>query len=216
MALRLRPPTHRADAGGIFVPANDPAWDDALYMADEAALLAAALAEKQAAAEAAHLAKHPAATAEEIAALRAACKLDAGEQYKARALHPVVRYMTGRTRYQIGAEDRAPDGSACTVRDRYIRPDCKPCEFAIRRPRSADYQAADEITSTGARLTEFARIGLKAISSPDWTWSIAEGVSRVPPEVIEALHEADPSLLLEIGRAVIRLCAPLSEVETFR
>jgi len=217
MALRLRPPTHRADAGGVYVPASDPAWDKATYAADLESLLAAALTEKQDAAEAAHRAEHPEATAEEIAALRGACKLDASEEHKAYALHPVVRYMTGKTRYQIGAEDWAPDGSPCTVRDRYIRPGFKPCEFTIRRLRSEVYQQADEIVSTGARLTQFARASLRAISAPEWTWTSEPTAACAPPEVIEALHEADPSLLLEIGRAVINLCRPLDhEVETPR
>lgn len=215
MPLFLRPPTHRADAGGVFIHESDPAWDLDLYKADFDALISAAAKAAQDAAEAAHRAKHPDATAEEIAALRASCEPSMAERHAAVGRHPVVRYFSGATRWQPNAQDWAPDGKPCTVRERYLTKG-KACEFTIRRLRSEVYQAADEIVNTGARLTEFARLGLKAISSPSWSWSIADGATRVPPDVIEALHESDPGLLLEIGLAVIKLCAPLSEAELFR
>lgn len=213
--LKLRPPTHRADAGGIFVAAHDPAWDQELFKADAEALLSKALAPVQDAAEAAHRAKHADATAEDIAALRAACALTDAQQTAALRGHPGRRYFLGLTRYQIDAPDHAPDGSPCTVRSRYLTRG-KACEFTIRRLRSEVYQAADEIVSTGARLTQFARMSLAAINSPDWTWTIEDGATRAPQEVIEALHEADPSLPLAIGRAVIIMCRPLDDAEAFR
>jgi hypothetical protein len=213
--MKLRPPTHRADAGGIFVAAHDPAWDQELFNADAEALLSKALAPVQDAAEAAHRAKHADATAEDIAALRGACALTAEQQTAALRGHPGRRYFLGLTRYQIDAPEHAPDGSPCTVRERYLTRG-KACEFTIRRLRSEVYQAADEIVSTGARLTQFARMGLRAINSPDWTWTIEDGATRAPQDVIEALHEADPSLPLAIGRAVILMCRPIDDAELFR
>lgn len=215
MPLKIKPPTHRVDAPGVFVSVHDPAWNDALYTADMEALLASALAEKQDAAEAAHLAKHPAATADEIAALRAACELSTVEQHKAKGRHPVVRYVTGKTRYQLGAADWAPDGQPCTVRERYLTQG-QACEFTLRRLPFPMYQAADEIVSTGARLTAFARASLRAVKSPDYNWTAAEDETRAPDAVLQVLHEADPALLLEIGQAVISLCRPLDEAETPR
>lgn len=215
MALKLKPPTHRADAGGIFIHEDDAAWDLDLYKADLDALIASAAKAAKDAAEAAYRAKTPDATAEDIDALRASCEPSMAERHAALARHPVVRYFAGLTRWQPNAEDWDPERKPCTVRDRYLTKG-KACEFTIRRLRSEVYQAANEIVSTGARLTEFARLGLKAISSPDWNWSLPEGATRAPPEVIEALHESDPGLLLEIGKAVISLCAPLREAETFR
>jgi hypothetical protein len=215
MALKLKPPTHRADALGVFVSVHDPAWNDAVYTADLEALLAAALAEKQSAAEAEHIAKHPGATADEIIALRAACELSAVEQHRAKGLHPVVRYVTGKTRYQLGATDHAPDGSPCTVRERYLTQGAA-CEFTLRRLPFAAYQAADEITSTSERLTAFVRASLRAVKSPDYNWTAGDAETRAPDAVLQVLHEADPALLLEIGQAVIALCRPLDEAETPR
>jgi len=215
MALKIKPPTHRADALGVFVSVHDPAWDDARYTADLEALLAAALAAKQDAAEAAHRAKHPAAPADEIAELRAGCELSALEQHQVKGRHPVVRYVTGKTRYQLGAADWAPDGSPCTVRERYLTKG-PACEFTLRRLTFQAYQAADEITGTGERLTAFARAALRAVKSPDYSWTAGEAETRAPDAVLQVLHDADPALLLEIGQAVIALCRPLDEAETPR
>ena len=212
--MQLRPPTHRVDALGVFVSVNDPAWNDALYTADMDALLADALSERQDAATSAHLVKHPDATFEELATLRASCTLSADEQHKARGRHPVVRYVTGKTRYQLGAPDWAPDGSPCTVRDRYLTAG-QAAEFTLRRLTFAAYQAANEITSAGERLTAFVRASLRAVKSPDYRWAAGETETRVPDAVLQVLHEADPALLLEIGAAVIAMCRPLDrEAET--
>lgn len=221
MALKIKPPTHRADALGVFVSVHDPAWNDALYTADMEALLVAALTEKRAAAEAEYRAAYAVRwpdsdpTAEEIAAARAACELSTVEQHKAKGRHPVVRYVTGKTRYQLGAADWAPDGQPCTVRERYLTQG-QACEFTLRRLPFPMYQAADEIVSTGARLTAFARASLRAVKSPDYNWTAAEDETRAPDAVLQVLHEADPALLLEIGQAVISLCRPLDEAETPR
>lgn len=218
MKLRLRsprPPTHRADAGGIFVSMQDPAWDQDLFNADAEALLVSALSAAQDAAEAAYRTKHADATVEDIDALRDACRLTDAQRSDALRGHPGRRYILGLTRYQLDAPDHAPDGKPCTVRERYLTRG-KACEFTIRRLKSEAYQAADEIVSTGARLTQFVRMGLRAVNSPEWKWTIEEGASCVPPDVIEHLHETDPALLLEIGRAVVLLCRPLDEAETFR
>ncbi len=214
MALRLRPPTHKIDALGVFISAHDPAWDDDAYKADVEVMLAAALKAKQDAAVGAIKTPEEWQPDELIKreALRAAVTLTDEERHKARAPHPVVRYLRGLTRWQPNAPDHDPHGKPCTVRERYIKG--QPCEFTIRRLPYAAYQAADAIENSAERLTAFARASLRAIKSPDWNWE-ATG-ERVPDDVMQALHDADPSLLLEIGQAVISLCRPLDEVETFR
>jgi hypothetical protein len=217
MALKIKPPTHKADSLGVFVSVNDPAWNDAVYIADMEALVAAALREKQDAAEAAYIAAPPNRAALDgvsIAAVRAAVELTPAEHHKAKGLHPVVRYVTGKTRFQIGADDWTPDRKPCTVRERYLTEGAA-CEFTLRRLRHDVYQAADEITSTGARLTAFARASLRAVKSPDYNWTAGADETRAPEEVLQVLHDADPALLLEIGTAVIAMCRPLDVEETF-
>ena len=214
MALKLKPPTHRADAPGVFISAHDTAWDNALYLADLQALQGKALAEIQRVAEAAHRAEHPEATDDEIAALRAACKLTKAQDAEAIKLHPVIRYMRGVTRWQPDAPDWDPEGKPCTVRGRYLKPGA--AEFTLRRLKSDAYYAADEIENTGERLKAFARAGLRGVRAGDWTWAAEDTDTRAPDHVIEALFSGGPALLLEIGQAVISLCRPLDDAETFR
>jgi len=214
MALKIKPPTHRIDAPGVFISLHDSAWDDDVYRADMDALLAAALKAKQDTAEQWYRTKNPDATAEQIADVRGLCALSDEEAHKARGLHPVVRYARGLTRFQPSAQDHAPDGSPCTVRDRYLKPGAT--EFTIRRLKADAYHLADAIENTGLRLTAFARAGLRAVASTDYNWTAEDSETRAPDTVINTLHEADPALLLEIGQAVISLCRPLDEAETFR
>lgn len=209
--LKLRPPTHRADALGIFIAPQDQAWDNDRWRADMTALEAAALTRLQDAAEA-ELRATGSPSDEAVAEVRAACRLTEAQAAEAHARHPAIRYLRGLTRYQPGADDWDPEGKPCTVRDRYLRPGA--AEFTIRRLPFATYQAAIEISSPGERLTAFARAGLRAIKSPEWTWS-ATG-EHVPDDVMQALHDADPSLLRGIGQAVFNLCQPLTEAELFR
>jgi hypothetical protein len=213
MALKIKPPTHSADALGTFVSRHDSAWNNALYLADMKALQAAALAEAQDAAEAARRAEHP-AVADEIATLRAACKLTEAQDAAAMRRHPVVRYMRGATRWQLDAPDWDPEGKPCTVRSRYLKPGA--AEFTIRRLPYPLYQAADEISGSNQRLTAFARAGLRGVRSGDWTWDAEPADARAPEHVLQALHDADVSLPLELGLAVISLCRPLDDAETFR
>lgn len=215
MALKLRPPTHRADALGIFIADHDSAWDQDLYRADRDALLAKALVEKQDAAAEWYRGKNAEATPEQIADVRSICALSPEEQHKALRLHPMIRYFAGLTRWQPDAQDWDPEGKPCTVRSRYLTKG-PASEFTLRRPTFAAYQAADEIVSTGERLTAFARAALRAVKSPEYTWTAAPADAQAPAEVIQILHDADPSLPLAIGQAVINLCRPLDDAEAFR
>lgn len=213
MALKLKPPTHKADAPGTFVSVHDDAWDDDVYSADLQLLMDKALRAKQDAAEAAHRAKYP-LDEDGAAEARAACGLTKEEQDAAAELHPVRRFATGKTRFQLDAPDRDPEGKPCTVRSRYLTKG-PASEFTIHRLPVTTYQALEEIESTNARMTGFARAGLRAIRSPDFSWEAGESETRVPLPVIQALHDADPSLPILIGVAVMQLCRPLSEAETF-
>lgn len=208
--LKLRPPTHRADALGTFIAPQDPAWDNDRWRADMQALEAADLAKLRDAAEA-ELRAAGAPSDEAVAEVRAAIKLTEAQATEAHARHPAIRYLRGLTRYQPGADDWDPEGKPCTVRARYLKPGAS--EFTIRRLAYPAYQAAVEILSPGARATAFVRAGLRAIKSPDFNWT-ATG-ETVPDDVLQALHDADPSLLRGIGGAVFNLCQPLTEAETF-
>lgn len=205
MALKLRPPTHRADALGIFIADHDSAWDQDLYRADCAALIEKALAEKRATVP---------VTPEE-AETQAPVVLTDLERHKALRLHPMIRYFAGLTRWQPDAQDWDPEGKPCTVRSRYLTKG-PASEFTLRRPAPEDYQMADSHEVTGVRLLAFARAALRAVKSPEYNWAAEPKDTHAPAEVIQILHDADPSLPLAIGQAVISLCRPLDDAEAFR
>ena len=214
MALKIKPPTHRADALGVFISLHDPAWNEEVYRADMEIFLARALKQKQDTAEQGYRAKNPAATDEQIASVRGLCALSPEESHAAQGLHPVNRYARGVTRYQPNCDDWDAEGKPCTVRSRYLKEGAT--EFTIRRLESPAYYAADEITNTGERLKAFARSGLRAVASPDFNWTALDTDTRAPDHVIEALFNCDPALPLEIGQAVISMCRGLDDAETFR
>jgi hypothetical protein len=211
--LKIKPPTHKIDAGGTFISLSDPAWDQDKYAADMAAYEAAALTEVQDAAVAKFRAENQGRelSDDEIAAVRAACVLSDEERHKARGRHVVFRYLRGKTRMQPNAPDWGPDGKPCTARD-YLKGPAT--EFSIRRLAYRDYQAADEIVGSNARLMEFCRLGLKGIKSADFNWT-AKGDETVPDDVMQVLHDANVALPLEIGAAVVVLCRPIDVEESF-
>jgi hypothetical protein len=214
--LRIKPPTHRIDAPGTYICGRDPAWDNAKNDAHLAAFVERARKEKQDAAEADYRAGHKdrEVTDAEIETVRAGVELTPAEHKAAIELHPVVRYYSGATRLQPNAPDWGPDGAPITVRD-YLKPGSKPTEFQIRRLSLRDFQAICEIDNTRARLLEAARAGLRAIRSEGYEWT-ARGDEWASDAQLEAIHEADPELVPELGAAVLSLCRPLSDAETFR
>jgi len=207
--LKIKPPTHKIDAGGVFISLSDPAWCQEKYAADLAAFEAAALTKVQDAAVAKFKAENQSRelSDDELAVVRAACVLSDEERHKARGRHPVFRYLRGATRLQPNAPDWGPDGKPCTARD-YLKGPAT--EFTIRRLTYRDYQTADEIVGSNARLMEFCRLGLKGIKSADYTWQ-AKGDETVPDEVMQALHDANVALPLEVGAAVVLMCRSLDE-----
>ena len=233
MALKIKPPTHRADALGVYISPRDTAWDNATWRADMAILEAKALADARDIAEAEHRAKYPSATAEALAEVRENCRLTEAQiaayalwhpvvRYHrgltrfqaAQGLHPVNRYARGVTRYQPNCDDWDAEGKPCTVRSRYLKEGAT--EFTLRRLPYAEYQAADAIENAGHRLTAFARAGLRAVKSAEFNWTAEDTDTRAPAHVIQVLHDADVSLPLDIGMAVIAFCRPPSDAETFR
>lgn len=216
MALSLYPPTHRVDQLGIFVDLGDPAFDEDLYDADMLALLDSALNEVRDQAEAEFRAKNQGRVIadEEIVALRESCVLTLEQAHKARAKHPLIAYASGRTRFAIDCETWDPSGKPCTVRSRYLTKG-PASEFTIGRLSRPDYLATDSIVNSNERLTEFCRLGLKAIKSPNWNWRVKAG-ETADESILQALFDADPSLPITIGTAVVKMCAKLNEIESFR
>ena len=193
--IKLKPPTHSIDGLAVFISATDPAWDIDRLKAERDAHFAAALTEKRSA--------HP----ERDAAFLEALDLHITEHAAAIARAPVERYYAGKTRLQPDAPDWAADGSPTTARA-YLKPGEKPAEFGVRRLGFRAYQEIAEIDNSRARLIEACRLGLRSITADGYKWK-ATGDEPAGDEQIEALHEASPNLVLEIGGAVLLLSRPL-------
>lgn len=209
--IRVKPPTHKIDAGGIVISQFDK-WDMPRIELELKALEDAALATLQDRAEETFTQSNSKATAEEIEAVRASCVLSDKEKEQAHARHPVNRYLSGATRFQPDCADWDPAGKPTTARAYLTGP---VTEFLIRRLSFNDYHRAGEAVSTLARLTAFARKGLRGIRSPDGgrQWEAPKDLDNAPDDVLQAIHDANTHLIQEIGAAVISYCRPLSDDE---
>lgn len=214
MSLKIKPPTHKVDAGGVFISPLDSAWDQDRIDRELAALELSALDKMREEA----LDKAKAATPgrelteEEIEDVKASCVLSDVESAGARLLHPWMRYLSGKTRYQLDAPDFDHEGKPVMVRD-YLKGKAD-TEFVIRRMGYRTYlECQDE--AGYERMLAFVRHGLKAVRSAEYNWA-AKGDETPPEEVFEALFRTSLSLAGEIAVAVQRINAPLSEAEKSR
>ena len=214
MALKIKPPTHKVDAGGVFISPYDSAWDTDRIERELAALELAALDKMREGA----IAKAKAATPdreltdEEIEDVRASCMLSETESDASRQVHPFFRYIGGETRYQLDAPDWDHEGKPVTMRD-YLKGKAD-VEFVLRRLGFRTYLDCQDERGH-ERILAFAKHGLKAVRSADYNWA-AKGDETTPDEVFEALHQTSLSLTGEIAVAVQRFNAPLSESEKSR
>ena len=189
--IKLKPPTHAIDGLAVFVASTDPVWDLDRTVAEAHAQVNRALVDKQKT-----VAGPDAITAE----------LTAAERVAAIARAPVERYYAGKTRFQLDAPDWAADGSPTTARN-YLKAGEKPAEFGLRRLSFRAYQEIAELENPRARLVEACRLGLRSITADGYRWR-ATGGGPAGDEQIEALHEANPALVTEIGGAVLLLSRP--------
>lgn len=212
--LKVRPPTHKIDAGGLFIAVGD-SWDQEKLEREYKILEDRALSALQEEALAKARAQNPGQdlTPEGEQAIKDSCKLSQAERIEAYGVHPWSRYFRGKTRYQPDAPELDPEGKPVKVRD-YLKGE--PTTFVIRRLAFADQRAAEEIESSAKRLEELCRSGLKEIRSPQGglQWKAERGVDRVPDDILQALHEADASLINQIGNAVLIYGRPLDEEES--
>ena len=183
--IKIKPPTHRIDGVAVFISQLDSAWDLERLTAEREANVADAVKAK------------------------APYLITAEERAAAVARSPVERYYAGKTRYQLGAADWTADGKPGCARD-FLKPGERPAEFGLRRLGYRAYCAVSAGENIRARLIESARLGLCSITADGYTWQ-AIGDALAGDNQLEALHEANPSLLHEIGAAVLNLSRPLDD-----
>lgn len=215
--IRLKPPSHSVDRGGVFIPKSDDAWDRDVMAADSVAVATKALAEYRDTVEAKYRANQGGreVTAEEVTALRESCFLSEEQLEAAIDTLPFSRYFHCETRYDIDCPDWDGEGKPCTVASRYLTKN-KPTKFYLRRLRPSDYHRTEELGDTRERVLEFCRLGLRGIDSDDFTWRVGDSEKKASEDIIQAIQDTDVSLPLQIGYAVIMFCRKLSKAETFR
>lgn len=206
----LLPPTHLIDAPGVFISPLDPAWDHARCDAEIAALRTAG----GDAGRAAYLARigkpAPETEAEQMELAEA---VEAGAREHATG-HPLLRYLAGLSRFQLGAHDWTPEGKSCTAQD-YLRPDATPCRFTLVRPGRKRLRAVEAVTDTWERREAWVRAVVRRIEGPEGTlaWSPASDADEVPEPIFEAIAAWSPALLRQVADACAAYCAPLREHE---
>jgi hypothetical protein len=107
--------------------------------------------------------------------------------------HPVARYLTGKTRFDLQAEG---------VRD-YLRTGARPTVFVFRRLTLAEYTRILDTGAVHAMWTECARVGLVEVE--------VDGESH--KMTVDDLYAIHPSLPHQVGLAIWQYNLPLNEAE---
>lgn len=211
MALRIKPPTHAIDRGGIYVSSSD-CWDNPRIDREKEALVLKALKELQEKALATYASKLDGRelTEDEVSEVKASVAMTEEEKLEAISLHPIHRYYAGKTRFQLDAADWDHEGRPVTARD-YLTG--HPTEFHVRRIPWAKFRDISAINQVHKRWEEMVRVGLKAIVSMDYNWRIERDTDRVPDEIMQVLHDADHALITWLGIGIASYNRPLDDAE---
>ena len=211
MALKIKPPTHEIDRGGIYVSSSD-CWDQARIELEKEALISRKLQELQEKALSAYASKLDGRelTDEEVQTVKASILMTEEEKLDAIGSHPVSRYYAGKTRFQLDASDWDHEGKPITARD-YLTG--QPTEFHIRRIPWGKFRDISAISQAHKRWEEMVRCGLKAITSTDYSWRIERDTDRVPDEIMQVLHDADHTLITWLGVGIAAYNRPLDDEE---
>lgn len=232
--MHHEPPTHRADAEGVWIHFLDRAYRKDLVEQQ----IEQMAADRKAAADRLSSEYASATTDEQKYQLnKSILRLD--DIYSSKA-HPMFRYYAGETRYDLQAEMRIPraDGQPDIVRAAdYFGPDAR--KFRLRRlPRAVWLEVNDEATSNvatdvkrispGLSADDLAPIamgdavarrrgrekavlyGLKSADGLDLPRTKdADGRERLDDRALDMLHDLDAGLVDLLARAVLSYSQPL-------
>lgn len=170
---RKRPPQHRADVPGVFIPRSDGAFDRDRYD-------------------------------REVARLEA----DGGD----RSAHPIERYYSGETRYDLQAVEVLFGESVCA--GDYFRGE-DPERFTLRRLDWSQWHQVMSLIESGsfsqAQLLA-ARVGVAGVENSTIKLTGA-AAGMLTHDDMQRLFDADPGLPSALGFAAWRYSRPLSESE---
>lgn len=138
---------------------------------------------------------------ERIAAERVAMAKDANSKKLKPRLHPVDAYLSGETRYDLGAILEGPDGP-CRITD-YLRIE-EAWQFVLRRLDSTETYSIDAALARGAKLLAYRQAAsycLVRIDGPGAPAIKHDQFNRVENECMESLFAIRASLPAAIGEA---------------
>ena len=168
MARRSRPPQHRADTPGIFIPADDLSFSRERYET-------------------------------ELEKMRAE-GLDPAD-------HPVARYYSGKTRYDLQAQD-VLFGQPCRAGD-YFGPDAE--RWTLRRLSWDQWYEVTGLSPRAAALRA-CQYGIRGVEGLKIELSGAEA-GRLTHADMQRIYDVDQGLPLVLGDAVIGYSMPLTDAE---
>lgn len=171
---RKRPPQHRADTPGIFIPKNDSSFDQD---------------------------RHD----RELAKLK--------EEGLDINLHPIERYYSGKTRYDLDAPDELFGATVC-ARD-YFDSSKNPERWTLRRLDWAQWHKVASLMQSAdfdqGQLVA-CRFGISGVENSTLKLKGMEA-GLLTHEDMQTLHDADSTLLTNLGYAVWMYSSPLRESE---
>lgn len=170
---RKRPPQHRADVPGVFIPKSDSSFDRDRYD-------------------------------REILKMK--------EEGHDLHLHPIERYFSGETRYDLQATE-VLFGESCCASD-YFKKD-EPEKFVLRRLDWAQWHAVMALIEQeqfGQAQLLACRYGVAEVQGSPIKLQGAQA-GMLSHEDMQRLFDADPTLPSSLGFAVWRYSRPLTDAE---
>lgn len=131
------------------------------------------------------------------------------ELQAAEEAHPLVRYWDGAHRYDLDAVDYFR-GKPVKIREYFNQ--CEPVIWTLRRLSVEESYQVTGVQLYTARAALACRLGVDACSAIKLT----KLGGRLDDASMLALYDADETLPLALGLAVIAYNRPLSEAESFR
>lgn len=118
------------------------------------------------------------------------------EREKLSDQHPLARYLSGATRYDLDAEG---------VRA-YLRDGAQPVVFVLRRLTHQEYIDCLDIDRTHARMVKAALLGVVRVEG-------ALVCDKFGKQELEQLHEINRDIPIDLGLAVMRYGRPMDAAE---
>lgn len=128
--------------------------------------------------------------------------------------HPVMRYLAGKTRFDLQAFDQGPHGQVRAAD--YLRDDERPTYFVLRRVGYRERLAIGIERNPVTQWTRWVQAGVARIVEGERVLWAAEAQEAMPEAMLEAIADAagGPRVnLITLAGACARYSAPLDDAE---